>query len=346
MPRLVSIIVLVVIVLLIGALFIQVMAQFLVPIFLAVVLAVIFYPVYCWMVPRCQGREWAAGILTTLLVMVIVLLPLTIISIVAVREALDERNQTAIRERVATVPEELQQRAEAWGVEVPPLEELGPEVVVRLQRFLAPAAVGGVQLVVGVLFGLAIMAIALYYFLVDGPKMIDTAMRLSPLDDRYEQQLIQQFGMISRAVVLSTLLSAAAQGLLAGLGYWIVGLHATFLLMVATGVLAMVPFVGAAAVWIPCALWLWLWEDRLGAALFLAIYGGAVVSMADNVIKPFLLAGRANLHPLLALLSVLGGVQALGPIGIIVGPMAVSFLQALLIMLRTELEAFSKPKAA
>ena len=65
------------------------------------------------------------------------------------------------------------------------------------------------------------------------------------------------------------------------------------------------------------------------AAIVLAVYGGAVVSVIDNVIKPMVLHGRSNLHPLLALLSILGGVKVLGPIGIFVGPMVVTFLYAL-----------------
>src|SRR5690606_39109604 len=97
-----------------------------------------------------------------------------------------------------------------------------------------------------------------------------------------------------------------------------------------------VPFVGAAAVWGACAIWLY-YEGHSFAAIALAIYGAVIVSGADNIIKPIVLHGRSNLHPLLALLSVLGAVQALGPIGIFVGPMVVAFVQALLTMVKGEL---------
>ena len=92
-------------------------------------------------------------------------------------------------------------------------------------------------------------------------------------------------------------------------------------------------------------MWLLFIEERVWAAALLALYGMLVVSMADNVIKPLVLRGRANLHPLLALLSVIGGVQALGPIGIFVGPMAVAFLQAALSMLNVELKALGSESA-
>jgi predicted PurR-regulated permease PerM len=196
-----------------------------------------------------------------------------------------------------------------------------------------PALLGRLLLV------LSIMLIAVYYFLLDGPEMIKTMMRLSPLDDRYETELLAEFDNVSRAVVLATLLSALAQGLLAGVGYFLFGVPSVFLLTLLTAVLAMVPFVGAAAIWVPAALYLAFFLDppRTGAAIGLAVYGFLVVSMADNIIKPYVLHGQSNLHPLLALLSVLGGVQALGAVGILVGPMVVAFLQALLNILRKEM---------
>ena len=112
------------------------------------------------------------------------------------------------------------------------------------------------------------------------------------------------------------------------------------MLTVLSAVLAMVPFVGAASVWVPCSLYLYFFDNNLTAAIGLAIYGVAVISMADNIIKPLVLHGQSNIHPLLALLSVLGGVATLGPIGILVGPMVVAFLQTMLKILQREMTQF------
>jgi len=187
------------------------------------------------------------------------------------------------------------------------------------------------------LLGAAIMIIGLYFFLIDGPKMIEGFKGLSPIDDDHEQELVAEFGRVSRAVVVATLLSALVQGLLAGIGFYFAGLESIFLLTVLSAVLAMVPFVGAAAVWFPCCLYLYFVDNNLAAAIGLGIYGVAVISMADNLIKPFILHGQSNLHPLFALLSVLGGVSALGPIGILIGPMVVAFLQTMLKILQPEM---------
>ena len=106
------------------------------------------------------------------------------------------------------------------------------------------------------------------------------------------------------------------------------------------------PFIGAGSVWVPTCLYLYLVEDRLGPAVLLAIWGAAVVSTVDNLIKPLILHGQSNIHPLFALLSVLGGVSALGPIGILVGPMVVAFLQTLLTILQRELRELDTQSVA
>lgn len=184
--------------------------------------------------------------------------------------------------------------------------------------------------------GSIVMIVSFYFFLLDGKSMINAFKRLSPLDDEHEQELVDQFAKVSRAVVVATLLSALAQGLLAGVGFYFADLESIFLLTVLSAVLAMVPFLGAASVWIPCALYLYFIDNNMVAAIGLAIYGAAVISMADNVIKPLVLHGQSKLHPLFAFLSVIGGLAMLGPIGILIGPMIVAFLQTLLEILHNE----------
>jgi predicted PurR-regulated permease PerM len=149
-------------------------------------------------------------------------------------------------------------------------------------------------------------------------------------------------------------LSAFAQGIVAGIGYYFVlpSEAPIYLLIALTMVLAIVPLVGAFGMWGPVCLWLLLLGNGDGQpigsnwllVLGFATYCAVVVSGLDNLIKPYVLHGQANLHPLLALLSILGGVNVLGPIGILVGPMLVSFLQALLSIFQREMEVWDDPK--
>lgn len=193
------------------------------------------------------------------------------------------------------------------------------------------------------LFGIIIMIAALFFMLAEGEGMLEKMIRLSPLEEQHVRELVAEFVRACRALVSATLLSALVQGLLAGVGFYFAGLRGSVaLLMVLTMVLSLVPFAGAASVWIPTALYLYFYEGNLWAAVGLAIYGAAVISSSDNFIKPWVLAGQSNLHPLLALLSVLGGLQALGPIGILVGPMVVVFMQTLLKLLQRELSSIDR----
>ncbi len=192
----------------------------------------------------------------------------------------------------------------------------------------------------------SILLVSLYFFLYDGPGMVRTLMELSPLDDRYELELLAQFDRISRAIVLATVLSALLQGLVAGIGYYFAGMPSLILLTALTATCALVPFVGPAIVWVPVCFYLAFYQENLLAAGLLALWGVLVVGTVDNLVKVFVLHGQSQLHPLLALLSVLGGIQSLGPIGILVGPMVVVLLQTLLGILRTELTQFKKAEEA
>jgi predicted PurR-regulated permease PerM len=187
------------------------------------------------------------------------------------------------------------------------------------------------------------LIIALYYFLADGPAMVEAVMALTPLDRRYEHELLNRFGQVSRAVVVATLLTALTQGALAGIGYHFALPPGApvFLLTALTTVTALIPIFGAFAIWISVVIWVYL-QGQFVTAVVLAIYCTCVVSTIDNIMKPLILHGQSKLHPLLALLSILGGLHAFGPVGLLVGPMLVSFLQALLNMLRKELDSFSE----
>lgn len=418
-PRVISFIVLVAIVLLVGTVFFQVMAHFIVPLFLAGVLLVIFQPLHRWILNRLPKFPRVAAMVTTVLILLAFLLPLVWLgwnayvelsrlrkpdnkATAAVDVTKDEsKNDSsaptaskpedgshakpaspsengAETKNAATTTETFDSEDSGNGEDNELTNRIlviaghlrddltnatgyrvGDKTLVGLvksgQSFAGAKLLSSVQSAIGVLIGLAIMVIALYYFLADGPVMIDTMMELSPLDYRYEEELLERFSSVSRAVVVATLLTALIQGTLAGIGYYFALPSGTpiFLLTALTMVFSLVPFVGAAAVWVVVCLWLYQFgihtvdgQSVVGnppAAIGLAIYCAIMVSGIDHLIKPLLLHGQSKLHPLLALLSIVGGIEVLGPVGILVGPMLVSFLQALLIMLRKELDSFGGP---
>lgn len=401
-PKVISLIVLVAVLLGISILFFRVMATFMVPLFLAAVLTVVFRPLHVWVLDKLGGRNQLAALATTLLISLGVIVPTTLLGWMAFVET-SRIAKVVLENAKAESPAASGQDAEELPDGVDHLEdhdeaaEEGKESSwteslsslmnpftnwyqanvsnqfdpAKLAQDLAKQAVQvglvGVQAIVSLLIGTAIMVFALYFFFADGPRILETLMHLSPMDDDYERELLAQFASVSRAVVLATLLSAFVQGILGGIGYYFVvddwapasvlaqyggSLDAVpkdlqvhppvILLTVLTMLLAIVPFVGATAVWIPVVLWVYFAQGDMWPAIGMAFYGVLVVSSIDNLIKPLVLHGQSNLHPLLALLSVLGGIHLLGPIGILVGPMLVAFMQTLLLMLRKELDVLAE----
>jgi predicted PurR-regulated permease PerM len=364
MARIVSFVVLVAISLFFVVLFFQVMADFLLPMFLALMLVIMFGPLHRWIKAKCRGYDRLAAGLTTLLILLIVLVPIGLIFTQAtfegfalydkfVQEVRQSQDQNIAGDVVpvphAANPEAFQQwfaeRVVKLGNQVG-LELKADEVLTtvrnKAEEWFAPLIVRATKFFGRTLLGLVVMIISLYFFLVDGPAMIHALTKISPLDEKYEEELIVKYDDITRSVVVALLLAAFVQGILAGIGFYFAGVGYVFLLMALTMILAMVPFLGAAAVWVSVCLWLVFFEQRITAAIILAIFGVTIISTIDNVIKAWVLHGRSRLHPLLALLSIIGGVKALGLIGVFVGPMAVAFLQVLLNMLNTEVEAWSK----
>ena len=381
MPRVISFIVLLAIVLLVGAVFFQVMAQFFVPLFLACVLLVVFEPLHRWISDRMPQWPRVAALLTTVSIILMVVLPLVWLGwkayvdfyAVLSKPPVEETEQiepqsapipppqlktSATSPESAQLPAKQQEQVEhtlktlVKGL-IGPLANLAhlkvddatiDRVVGWASDFVAKVVITGVHSAISLTVGLFILVIALYYFLADGPAMVEAVMAVSPLDRRYEQELLLRFSEVSRAVVMATSLAALAQGALAGIGYYF-ALPAgapIFLWTALTVVGAFIPIFGAFAIWILVCGWVYVQGEPV-AAIILGIYCTVVVSLIDNILKPLILHGQSKLHPLLALLSILGGVEVFGPVGILVGPMLVSFLQALLNMLRKELDAFGGP---
>jgi predicted PurR-regulated permease PerM len=343
MTRLVSFAVLLGLVGLFGLLSLRVMASFLLPLLLAAMLVVIFGPLHRWLRSRFGLAEWLAAALTTLVVLVIVLVPLGLLVTRAGVDAVTMvRRPEAVKLDPAVLDGLVTKFNEVTGMHAT-AEGVNTELRNLVEQGIGPVAARAPAVIGKLLIGLAVMIVGFFYFLADGPRMLAAVMRLVPLDVRYQWQLLQEFEEVSRAVVSSTLLAAIVQAALGGIGYAVAGLDNVFLLTLLTFFMAMVPILGAAAVWGAASLYLLFFAKDTWTAAGLAAWGLLVVSSIDNVIKPLVLQGQSKLHPLLALLSVLGGVTALGPIGIFVGPIAVAFLQAALTMLAAELDSLERP---
>lgn len=188
--------------------------------------------------------------------------------------------------------------------------------------------------------GFAVMTLGLYYFLAEGPQIVQMLEELLPIETRDEKAVFREFEKICRGIVLGTIVAALVQAVLLGIGLAVLGVPGVWILASLTVICSMVPFVGSAGVYIPVSAYL-AWSGRYTAAVVLLAYGGLLVSTADNLVRAYVIHGTSRLHPLVALVSVLGAIQVVGLWGILVGPIVAGIFYTLLKILREKLERMS-----
>jgi predicted PurR-regulated permease PerM len=165
---------------------------------------------------------------------------------------------------------------------------------------------------------------ALFFFLCTGDVLRDYLVRLIPMDDRRTLALLAELRRVAVGVFRATLITAVAQSAVAGVAYWIAGLSSPVLLILLTFIAALVPVVGAGSVVIAAGV-LAILSDKSGLGLFLIVWGIIVVGLVDNLLKPILASDKVHLPSSLVFFSMICGIAVFGPLGLVAGPLVVSF---------------------
>jgi predicted PurR-regulated permease PerM len=304
----------------------------------AAFLAFLLFPLNVRWRGRLRGPGIAAGLLTVL-APVTILLPLSGLSVEFVSQisGLLQKLQQATKQWDIKSFSDLQQfpviaRGNQWlqshaGVSA---EQLQGWLVSGTQQVLQRAAGFSGSFFLGALdslFSFAIMLFLLYFFLRDGDVMITRARSLIPLDEARKERLFRQLSNVTRAIVFGTSMTALAQGVLIGVGFAIADLPSPVVFGVLAALLSMLPVGGAAFVWGPAALWLFF-DGRWGYGIFMLAWG-LMLGGLDNVLRPMLISGRAKISALAVFVGVLGGIPAFGAIGVIAGPVVLCLVLAL-----------------
>ncbi|HEX9241007.1 MAG TPA: AI-2E family transporter [Anaeromyxobacter sp.] len=288
------------------------------------------------------GRRKLSATAVLLALLAVVLLPVTWFGAVVVAEAAqgvawlrDTLQSEGVSGLLQRLPDFVQRAVDALVERVPQLqEEVGR--LAGQQGTQAAAAVGGVLAATGsLLLQTAMMLIAFFFFLVDGARLVAWLEAHVPLGPGQFRALMADFRQTSVSVLLATLGTAAIQSGLAVVGYFLARAPNPLFLGFVTFFLALVPAVGATIVVLTVAMLLAA-TGHLVAGLFLAAWGIAVVALVDNVARPFLLKGGMELHGALVFFALLGALAAFGPIGLVAGPLVLTFLVAVLRLYRRE----------
>jgi predicted PurR-regulated permease PerM len=162
--------------------------------------------------------------------------------------------------------------------------------------------------------------IVLFFLYKDGHFLTKKLFEISPLPEKYNKELYEKFKEVSHGTIFGLLGTAVYQGIMGGLGFYIVGISSPFLWGTLIMFAALIPLIGTVIIWVPAVLILFF-QGQVGLALFLAIWSVVLVSFADNVIRSYLIKGKIKMHTLLTFFSLIGGFMAWGFIGLIIGPL-------------------------
>ncbi len=309
---------------------------FFAPLVLAAIFAVVLRPLYRRLVSKFKGRTGLASLATVLIAIVCFLVPVALVTTQIVAEARDlyvSFTNAGGMQYLRVVVEQVG----AFVAQFIPGTTINYDMIVA---DLGTYARQGLQLIIshlggvlssltGLLLSAFIFFIALYYFLKDGETIKQGMMELSPLLDSDDERIFKRLEAAVNSVVRGNLMIALIQGVLATVGFFLFGVPNPVLWGTVTAISALVPGIGTALVVGPAVIYLFI-AGSAGSATGLLIWGSVAVGLVDNLLGPRLMGRGTGLHPLLILLSVLGGLIVFGPIGLFLGPLSVAFLFVLL----------------
>ncbi|MGA2515727.1 MAG: AI-2E family transporter [Thermodesulfobacteriota bacterium] len=319
-----------------------ILAPFLSSIICAILLAMVFYPLFQKLERLLTKKAVLSALLMTLLVLIVIVLPFSLLMASLAGEAVDLYHQ--VEEMIKTG--QLQTYVERMK-DIPVfkwfLAGLGQHIdfsqanplplllknLSQISTFIFNQTTtllkGFSSFVAGFFFTL----LALYYFFKDGSRLFARLKEIVPLPSKQRDLLIQRFKDMIYATIYGGLLIAMIQGLLGGLSFWVLGLPWPIFWGTAMALLSFIPIGGTALIWVPAAIIL-LIEGAVLKGLLLLGLGVFVISMVDNLLRPFFISTRTNIHPLLLFFAVLGGVQAFRLIGFVAGPLVATLFLTLI----------------
>jgi predicted PurR-regulated permease PerM len=307
----------------ISILFFFVIQRFVLTVLLAAVFAGLAYPLYSWFLARMGPR--LAATITLVLLFLGVGLPvagfLTLVATEAVEIskgveawAKEDGRAAQIHDRLARIP-----FAGRFMPEEGRIVEQVQEAAGRAGSFLMGTLAAATRGTLNLLLQLLVLFYALFYFLIDGPRILQRILRFIPLEPGQKEELLERFVSVTRATLKGSLLIGLIQGGVAGLAFWVAGVPGPAFWGTVMVVLSIIPAIGASLVWIPAVIYLFM-AGQVAAGVGLLAWCAIVVGTIDNLLRPRLIGRDARMSDLMILLSTLGGIVLFGAVGFVVGP--------------------------
>jgi predicted PurR-regulated permease PerM len=308
-----------------------VLAPFLVPLAWAAVLVTVSYPVFEWL-----ARRWGltrAALVCTMAVTVILIVPVLFVMVAFVKQGVNAIQEFQFQAAIGNYT----RLDKLWTMIQERFPDAGSEDFSHtLQRYGAVAA-GFVAGKLGIIlknaavffFHLGVTILAIFYFYRDGASMVARLRDLLPFEQEHRERMLSESRELIFASVTSSLAAAMAHAILGGVAFAATGISAPVFWGVMMGFFSFVPLVGSALIWVPIAISLMV-GGHIGKGIVLVIVCSVMVTAVDNVVRPWLISGRAELGGLMVFIGVLGGIEAFGLLGVILGPIIMAMAASVL----------------
>jgi predicted PurR-regulated permease PerM len=319
-----------------------ILEPFLAPIILGAVLVTVTFPIFRRVRARMRGHANRAATVMLFLITFVILLPALLITILLVQEA-----NVVVKHLQSGDAERALQRLDV-SHRMPWLKRVAPNfdpaavnpahviipIVQKAPAWIAQHGAGLIGGIAGVVIALFLVLLSAFFFYVEGETIVAEAETLSPLPARYNQQFAENFKAVVDATFRGQVITSLTQGIFIGIGLAIAGVPGAILWGAVATVLSLLPIVGSAAVWIPAALYLYITatmgERGYFGVIFLTIWGVIIVPIIEHVVRPWAMKGKMQLPAIPLLVSVLGGMEAFGFVGLVVGPLVFSLLMSII----------------
>lgn len=317
----------------------RVLLPFLSIILWAGVFAVLFKPTHQKVLARTPKSPATAAFYTTALVFFAIILPILAVGL-AVSSELHTTllNAPAKLQQIVQHPDpryarfvnhSLQLLEKRFGVGEDQVREQVQGAATQVSSVLVTGTMNVVGGVIQFVVALCMILFTLFYCFRDGERMVAVLADWIPLEPVRSRSLLTRIAELIHASVYGVVVLALIQGALGTLAFWVLGLPSPLLWGLVMCVFATIPMLGTFVVWIPAVIYL-LIQAQYGAALGLFLWGTLVIGMSDNMLRPVLVGQRTQMHELLIFFSVLGGLDAFGILGILMGPVLMAMATALL----------------
>lgn len=303
----------------------------------ATIVAILFHPLHEALCRWFGGRRNLAAAAGVICFVCIVLIPGSIVLASLADEATRLYGRISQREFDAL---QILQRIrdalpspviDALGVfQIGDLEQIQSRIASSLGQAVQTIASRAISIGQGTMeltISLGIMLYLLFFLFRDGPELVTTISKASPLSQRYTDQILQKFASVMKATVKGNVIIASIQGSIGGITFWLIGIEAALLWGALMALLSLLPAIGAALVWFPAAVYLLATGSYL-KAVALMVVGALVIGMVDNILRPQLVGKDLRLPDYLILISTIGGISLFGMNGFVLGPLIAALFVA------------------